>query len=170
MKFFFTIFIIEFLTLVKNSESGGTAHLAPTVCTFSQDLYDPDRNYLKSLCWISDETAYVHAQGICRHDDMELFAVLNLETLHAFQVALTAFFGLNTNENLWINGLHHQNGSWITYTPRRRRLLNLIEPQVEYSRDRRCLLNSNRVGAFSTYAANCEEIHSFICEYDKDSL
>jgi hypothetical protein len=170
MKIFLVILIIGLAALVRKTETGGQTHLAPFICSYSHDFYNPDRSYKKSLCWISDATAYVDAQGICRHGSMELFAIWDESDYQAIQSTLTPFFGSSSNESLWINGLQNKNGSWVTYTPKRHKLYSEITPNIEYSVDSRCLLWSNRNGGFAAYPTNCWEIHSLVCEYDRSIL
>jgi hypothetical protein len=164
MKVLLAVCIIQLAVLVRQTESGGETVLEPVICDRGFNLFGPNRNYLKSACWINDEDTYANSQILCRQENMQLFAIFDEEEANALQSAFGAFFGPGTD--VWINGLQQKNGQWVSFIPERENVYSGVAPNVEYVKESRCLLYSNRDGAFAAYNGTCQNSHPVICEYD----
>lgn len=73
-------------------------------CNETEDLFDAQGNYLKSLCVVSRGYAYSTSKRVCKEAGMKLFVINNQTTQDALAQSTFKRFASRDYVRLWING------------------------------------------------------------------
>lgn len=161
----------DFLNPAKRSE----------VCGNQRDIFDANGKYVKTACAVFHEKLYDKA---CVDDGMRLFIIESAETEQGVLNFATDMFGHDEGTTLWVNGKRDCDGSWHTYGPEKKPLVNGIKgitdedneksevKKPKQKRDRVCRVLDDCLALFGhgvihAIKWSCQSKMYSICEFKK---
>lgn len=157
--------------------SGGGPNIG--ACAQRDDLFDDNNNYLKSLCIMVGGQNYDGAQGMCRSNRMELFAIDSFMVQREFRASVSNLLSGHPGGFVWINGRVDNADvcrNWFTFTPDRRQLfdgVHWVQTDAIVGRTSgECLrfTAAHSVGTpplWQSEGVACNLLSWYICEYNR---
>lgn len=135
------------------------------VCSQTDDLFNQNNQYLKSVCEISEDSTYSQAKKICEDNGMFLFIVTNSDVQSAFFKLASDRNGYTAYAQLWINGRKKEDNIWIAESSNYP--LNITDWYNGESNIGECLSILKRHGGEQMKASgeDCSKIAWVYCEF-----
>lgn len=90
------------------------SNLNTNECSRTDDLFNRNGQYLKSLCTVSKDLNYNQAKQACENNGMSLFILTSEDVQKAFFKAAEGRFADRGYSRLWINGRKDGADNWFT--------------------------------------------------------
>lgn len=166
----FLIFLTIF-NIVRLSSASGVDRIpiSLTKCTKTTNIFDSDRNYLKSICSVHTTKNYNDAESFCFDNGMDLLIVEN----QAVYEEVTKFVLLQwpnqevwgDGSGLWFNG-RFINNEWVVFKNLRNQPIGKGMKIVnEKQKIGNCLALKRNDKTFELRNYDCNRTYAFFCEY-----